>query len=55
MTEYRVELRGEVREVYTIEADSPAEARERWHEGHLYLSESYGMEVESVEADEHSD
>jgi hypothetical protein len=52
MTTYRVELRGDVREVYTIEADSAEDAAARWHEGDLYLSEASGMEVLSVEVDE---
>lgn len=49
MTEYRVELRGESREVYYVEADSPEEAAEIWHTGTLDISECYGMEVERVE------
>jgi hypothetical protein len=53
MSLYRVELRGESREVYYVDADSPEDASENWHTGQLDISECYGMEVESVEeADE---
>lgn len=52
MTTYLVELRGEVREVYTVEADSPEDARENWDKGDLYVSESSSMEVYTVEEDE---
>lgn len=52
MTAYMVELRGESREVYTVEADSAEEARERWAHGDLYVSEVSGMEVVSVVVDE---
>lgn len=51
MPDYRVTLRGESREVYVITADTPEEARERWSEGDLYVSEASGMEVDSVEED----
>jgi hypothetical protein len=47
-----VELRGEARELFTIEAESPEEAAARWHEGKSYLLEASGMEVVSVELDE---
>jgi hypothetical protein len=33
MTTYRVELRGDVREVYTIEADSAEDAAAQWQRG----------------------
>jgi hypothetical protein len=49
---YLVELRGEVREVYTVEADSEEEAREIWADGILEISEAYGMGVESVRLDD---
>jgi hypothetical protein len=49
---YRVELRGEARELFTIEAESPEDAAERWFEGSSYLLEASGMEVVSVEEDE---
>jgi Zn-finger nucleic acid-binding protein len=53
VTWYRVELRGESREVYAVEADSADEAREVWAErGTLEVQECYGMGVESVEEDE---
>lgn len=52
MTAYRVELRGDAREVYTVEADSPEEAEEFWHTGTLDLTECSGMEVQRVEVDE---
>ena len=48
MSLYRVELRGESREVYYVDADSPEDAYENWHTGHLELTECYGMEVDSV-------
>jgi hypothetical protein len=55
VTEYRVECRGEVREVYVVDAASPEDARERWHEGDLVLSEAYGVAPESVvEEDPHA-
>jgi hypothetical protein len=49
---YRVELRGEARELFTVKADSPEEARERWAEGSSYLLEASSMEVVSVELDD---
>jgi hypothetical protein len=52
MPTYRVELRGEARELFTIEAENEDEARERWHEGDSYLLEASGMEVVSVEVDD---
>jgi hypothetical protein len=52
MPTYRVELRGDARELFTIEASSPEDAAERWHEGDSYLLEASGMEVVSVEVDE---
>ena len=51
MHTYTVTLRGESREVYVIEAENEDDARENWHQGHLDLSECYGMEVEKVEED----
>lgn len=48
MSQYRVELRGDVREVYIVEADSPEQAREQWAGGFLFLTECSGMDVESV-------
>lgn len=52
MALYRVELRGESREVYYVDADSPDDARENWHTGQLDVSECYGMGVESVTEEE---
>lgn len=49
---YRVELRGDSREVYVIEAISEEDARARWHEGSLLVQESFGMAVEEVTLDD---
>jgi len=46
--EYEVELLGEVREVYVLRAFSEQDARERWSEGKLLVSEASSMEIESV-------
>jgi hypothetical protein len=48
MPGYAVELIGVAREVYYVEADSEDQARERWHEGILEISETSSMEVVSV-------
>lgn len=48
MTQYAVEMRGESREVYIVEADSPEGAAENWMNGDLYISEVYGGDVVSV-------
>jgi hypothetical protein len=47
-----VELRGESREVYYIEAENEDDARENWWKGTLDVSECYGMGVDKVEEDE---
>ena len=52
MSLYKVELRGESREVYYVEADSPEAAAENWHTGQIDLTECYGMEVEKVTQEE---
>jgi hypothetical protein len=52
VTGYLVELRGESREVYYVEADSAEEARKNWMHGSLQVSEAYGMEVESIREDD---
>jgi hypothetical protein len=52
MTQYRVECRGHVREVYVVEADSPEEAMANWHTGDLYVSEATSVEPTRVELDE---
>jgi hypothetical protein len=44
-------LYGQAREVYTVTADSPEDARERWDQGNLFVSEASSMEVASVEED----
>lgn len=36
---YTVEVRGIAREVYTVEAEDPEDARARWHEGEHELTE----------------
>ena len=48
MTWYTVELRGDVREVYDVEASSADEARANWYNGILRVSEAEGMDVVSV-------
>jgi hypothetical protein len=48
MPTYLVELRGDAREVYAVEADDPADAPEKWHTGTLVISEASGMDVESI-------
>lgn len=40
MATYTVECRGEVRELYTVEAGSAAEALKNWSDGHLFHSEA---------------
>jgi hypothetical protein len=52
MTTYKVELRGEARELFTVEADSPEKAAEKWADGESYLLEASSMEVYSVEEDD---
>jgi hypothetical protein len=52
MAVYRVEMRGEVREIYLIEAESEEDAKNRWHQGDLYVSEASGMEVYDVKEDD---
>lgn len=52
MAQYLVELRGEAREVYVVEAESEDDARENWQQGTLDLTECYGMGVESVREDD---
>ena len=45
---FTVEMHGDVRELYEVEAETEQEARERWSDGTLVLSEAYGMWVYSV-------
>lgn len=52
MPDYIVELRGDVRELYTVTADSAEEARENWMSGSLFSSEASGMEVYDVREDD---
>lgn len=52
MAYYLVELRGESREVYSVEADSVEEAREKWEDGTLEIQESSSVEVYSVREDD---
>lgn len=52
MPEYTVEVHGEVRELYTVQAESVADAKDRWTEGDLFLSESSGCWVYDVTKDE---
>lgn len=49
MATYRIEMHGDCREVYDIEADSEEEARENWADGHLVVMESQGMEIYTVD------
>ena len=44
MATYRVECKGEVREVYLVEADSADEAMRRWSSGELLVSEASSVE-----------
>jgi hypothetical protein len=48
MAWFKVELRGECREVYEVEADSEEEAMSYWAEGHHVITEAEGMEVVSA-------
>ena len=52
VTQYVVELHGQSREVYVVEAESESEARENWMYGHHSLTEAFGMEVTSVRRDD---
>ena len=52
MTQYSVEMRGEGREVYIVEAESAEEARANWFDGFLQVSEIYGCEVYAVTKDD---
>lgn len=55
MAQYRVEMSGEAREVYIVEADTPQQAAEQWSTGYLFVQECSGMGVESVTLDEDQD
>ncbi len=49
---WTVEMRGECRELYAVEAETPEEARERWMDGRLTLSEASSMDVYAVREDD---
>lgn len=46
---YAVERRGEVREVYMVEAESEEAAKANWMDGELFVSETMGTEFYSVQ------
>lgn len=48
MRDYEIEMHGDVREVYLVQAESEEQARENWSEGHLVLSEATSMEFYSA-------
>lgn len=52
MAQYLVELTGEAREVFMVEADSPEEAEANWADGHSVVLEASGMSVASVTLEE---
>ena len=52
MAGYVVELEGECREVYIVEADSEQEARDNWTTGWHQITEAQGMEVVSARLDD---
>ena len=53
MTRYLVEMETIGREVYSVEADSPEEARELWAVGLLVVSETVSVEdVTSVRSED---
>lgn len=49
MAWFKVEMRGDCREVYDVEADSPEEAMSNWAEGHHVITEAEGMEPVSAQ------
>lgn len=49
MAIWNVELEGNAREVYEVEADTEAEALAKWETGQHVLTEAYGMEAVSAE------
>lgn len=49
---YLVEMQGECREVYSVEADSPEDAMARWSEGDHVITETMGVEPVSAREDE---
>lgn len=48
MNTYIVEARGEVREIYVVEADSPEDAMLNWDQGTLIVSEALGVDPVSA-------
>jgi hypothetical protein len=48
MAIWRVEMSGEAREVYDVEADSEEEAKAHWSDGDLVISEVFGVEPVSA-------
>jgi hypothetical protein len=48
MKTFLVEMHGDVREVYSVEAETAEEAQENWADGHLVNSEAQGMTFYSV-------
>jgi hypothetical protein len=55
MPRFTVEMHGDVRELYEVEADTADEAAENWASGDLYLSETMGVEVYMVIENEDDD
>lgn len=43
MKNFTVELTGQVREVYTVQAETAEEAEENWFNGVLEISEAFDM------------
>lgn len=51
MSKWLVECVGDVREVYSVEADSADDAMARWFQGDLVVSEAEGVEPRSARED----
>ena len=51
MKEFMVEMHGDVREIYVVQAETAEEAAENWATGDMYLSESSSLELYSVTED----
>jgi hypothetical protein len=50
---YKVEMEGECREVYHVQADSPEEAMANWASGEHWLTETIGVEpVSAIEVED---
>lgn len=52
MPHYVVEMHGEVRELYSVEADTEEEATANWSDGDMFLSEAQGMGFYSVKEED---